>query len=179
MKTAVPLIRTAFLVLFFVLLKTGFLMAWLIMYLLSLLLPLLFGKRLYCMMACPMNTLISWVLKLKQKMNLKNRPAPKWLSGGKMVWISLPLTVAVFIISRKAIGKDLPMMVVWMVIAVGMTLGYHPDVFHDELCPFGVAQGTLAKTSLMNEENRKITRDYKGFTASVLGSAPKNKTGQA
>ena len=175
MKTAAPFIRLAFLALFLVLLRSGFLLVWLILYLLSLLIPLLFGKRLYCVLLCPMNTLMSYILKLKKRMNLKNRPAPEWLAGGKMAWVSLFVTIAVFVISRKALGKDFPMMVVWIIVASVMTLFYHPDVFHDGVCPFGVAQRQFARQSLLDEDARKKALDYQGFTKSVLGGGAENK----
>lgn len=169
MKKAAPFIRLLFLALFVVLLRSGFLLGWLILYLASLLLPLLWGKRLYCVLACPMNTLMSWLAPLKQKLGLKNRPAPRWLAGGKLVWASLALTMAVFIISRRIIGRDFPMMLVWIAVSLGMMLFCHPDVFHDKVCPFGLPQGCLAKRSLLDEEAGKQARDYKGFTQTVLG----------
>lgn len=169
MKKAAPVIRLLFLALFVVLLRKGFLIGWLALYLLSLLLPLLWGRRLYCMLACPMNTLMSWLTPLKQKLGLKNRPAPAWLAGGVMVWASLALTVAMFLVTRRLIGKDFPMMLVWMAVSLGMTLVYHPDVFHDKVCPFGMPQGGLARRALLDEEAGKQARDYQGFTQSVLG----------
>ncbi len=173
MKKAVPFIRLLFLILFFVLLKSRLLLVWLGIYGLSLIFPLLFGKRLYCMLACPMNTLIVWVTRLKQKLGWKNHPVPKWLAGGRLPWISLALTLAVFIITRRVVGKDFPMMVIWMVISVFLTLFHHQDMFHDQVCPFGAPQGCLAKRSLLSEEGREKARNYQGFTASVLGGGPK------
>lgn len=169
MKKAAPFIRLFFLALFLLLLKQGFLIVWLGLYLLSLLFPLLWGKRLYCLLACPMNTLLSFLVKLKKKLGLKNRPAPIWLAGGWFVWASLALTVLVFILSRQVLKKDFPMMLVWTAVALLMSLYWHPDAFHDKVCPFGLPQGCLAKQSLLSPENREKARDYKGFTQSVLG----------
>lgn len=179
MKKAVPWIRLAFLVLFFVLLRNGLLLVWLLTYLASLLLPLLFGRRLYCVLACPMNTLMLWLNQFKNKLGLRNQSAPAWLAGGKLVWASLALTIAVFVISRKLIGRDFPMMLVWIAVSLGMTLVYHPDVFHDQVCPFGKAQGCLAKQSLLSAEGREQARSYKGFTATVLGGGPEGQGKQA
>ena len=175
MKKFAPVLRILFLVLFFFLLRQGLLLAWLLIYLLSLIFPLLFGRRLYCLLACPMNTLMAWLLTLKKKLGLKNRPAPKWLEGGKLPWVSLALTVLMFILSRKVIGKDFPMMLVWITVSLIMTFFYHPDVFHDRVCPFGAPQGCLAKASLLDGEAREKARDYKGFTASVLGGGREGK----
>ena len=172
MKKAAPYIRVLFLVLLFVLLRQQLLLVWLGIYLASLLIPLLFGKRLYCKLACPMNTLMLWVTKLKQKLGWKNRPLPKWLEGGRIAWFSLALTAAVFILTRRVLGKDFPMMIVWMVVSVFLTLFYHQDLFHDQVCPFGKPQGCLAKQSLLSPEEREKARHYQGFTASVLGGGP-------
>lgn len=174
MKRIAPLLRIAFLVLFFLLLRQGLLLVWLGIYVLSLLFPLLWGKRLYCMLACPMNTLMSWIQKLKQRLGIKNRPVPAFLSGNKLVWASLSLTVAVFIISRRALGRDFPMMVVWMLVSTIMTVFYHPDTFHDKVCPFGLPQGCAARQSLLSEEERQKARNYQGFSKSVLGGMQEN-----
>lgn len=176
MKKFAPVIRILFLALFFFLLKRGFLLAWLGMYLLSLLFPLLFGKRLYCMLACPMNTLMVCMAKLKKKLGRKNRPVPSWLEGGKLPWVSLLITVAVFILSRKVIGRDFPMMLVWIAVSLVMTFFWHPDVFHDKVCPFGAPQGCLARRSLLDEEARAKARDYQGFTRTVLGGNSEENT---
>lgn len=169
MKKAMPWIRMLFLLLFFVLLRQGFLLVWLAIYGLSLILPLLWGRRLYCLLACPMNTLMSWLTPLKKKLGLKNRPAPKWLAGGNMVWISLLISIGVFVLSRRVAGKDFPMMLVWMLVSLVLTLFYHPDVFHDQVCPFGLPQGCAAKASLLDEDARAKAQSYQGFSASVLG----------
>lgn len=178
MKKAAPLIRIAFLVLFFILLRNRLLLVWLVLYLVSLIFPLLFGKRLYCVLACPMNTLMVWVVKLKAKLGRGNKPAPNWLGGKKAAYVSLAATIALFFLSRKFLGRDLPVMLFWMLASVLLTWNHHPDVFHDQLCPYGVAQGCLAKKSLLSEEGRREANNYQGFTASVLGGGPgKDKPG--
>lgn len=169
MKKVAPIIRIAFLVLFFVLLKSQKLVLWLGLYLLSLIFPLLFGKRLYCVLACPMNTLMLWVTKLKKKMGRENKPVPAWLKGNKAAWVFLAATIALFILSRRFLGKDMPVMLLWMLVSVVMTWNHHQDVFHDQVCPYGVAQGCAAKQSFLSEEGRREANDYQGFTASVLG----------
>lgn len=174
MKKAAPFIRIAFLVLFFFLLRKGLLLVWLGLYLASLLLPLLWGRRIYCLLACPMNTLMVPLSKLKAKLGRKNRPAPAWLQGGRLVWASLALTVAVFIISRRLIGRDFPMMLVWVAVSILTVHFYHPDVFHDQVCPFGLPQGCAAKVSLLDEKARAQARDYQGFSRSVLGGQSKS-----
>ncbi|NLB39656.1 MAG: 4Fe-4S binding protein [Clostridiales bacterium] len=58
MKKIMPWLRPLFLILFIVLLRSQMLQVWLILYLVSLLFPALFGRRLYCVAACPIHTLM-------------------------------------------------------------------------------------------------------------------------
>ena len=173
MKQAIRILRPLFLVLFFVLLGRQALQVWLILYLASLLFPALFGKRVYCMAACPMNTLMLGVVWIKGKLGRLDKPAPVWLKSGWLAWVSLGLTVALFIISRRFIDRDLPVMLFWMAAAVLFTVFFHPDVFHDLICPYGVLQRLLAKVSFLSEDGKKAARDYKGFNSSVLRGGKK------
>lgn len=173
MKQAIRVLRPLFFVLFFILLRQQALIIWLILYATSLLFPTLFGKRLYCTIACPMNTLMLGVVWLKGKLGRLDKPTPKWLKSGWLAYVSLGLTVALFIISRRLLGRDLPVMLFWIIAAGGITLVYHPDVFHDLVCPYGVLQRLLARVSILSEEGRKLAREYKGFTMSVMRGAKK------
>jgi len=174
LKQKIMLARLAFAALFIVLLTRGALMAWLLLYAVSLVFPLLFGKRVYCMAVCPINTLMLGVVWLKGKLKLKDSPPPKWLTRGTWAWISLGVTVALFILSRRVLERTMPVMLLWLAVAALLTLRYHPDVFHDLLCPYGLPQRLLARVSLKSEEGRRAARNYRGFTASVL-QAGKNK----
>ncbi len=173
MKQAIRVLRPLFFVLFFILLRQQALIVWLILYASSLIFPTLFGKRLYCTAACPINTLMLGVVWLKGKLGRLDKPTPKWLRSGWLAWASLGLTVALFILSRRFIGRDLPVMLFWMAAAVAITLFFHPDVFHDLVCPYGVLQRLLAKVSFLSEDGRKTARDYRGFNVSVLGGGMK------
>jgi len=168
MKQKMMLIRLAFAALFILLMTRGALMAWLVLYAVSLVFPLLFGKRIYCMAVCPINTLMLGVVWLRGKLGLQQSPPPTWLTRGVWAWLSLGVTVALFVISRKVLRRTMPIMLLWLLIAALMTLRYHPDVFHDLLCPYGLPQRLLARVSLKSVEGRRAARDYQGFTASVL-----------
>ncbi len=173
MKKALPLLRPAFLLLFIILLRAQMLQVWLILYLVSLVFPALYGRRIYCMVACPIHPLMLVSVWLKGKLARKDKPAPAWLSSGWASWAALAVTVALFIVSRKALGRDLPAMLFWMAAGFLMTLTFHPDVFHDLLCPYGVMQRILAKLSYLSPEGRAKARNYQGFTKSVLGGGRK------
>ena len=175
MKPVVMALRLAFLALFIYLLRAQALMVWLILYLVSLLVPLLVGKRVYCMAACPINTVMMGVIWLRGKLGIVPKPAPRWARGGTWAWVGLAATVVLFFVSRKAMNKTLPVMLVWLVVAIFVTLRYHPDTFHDGLCPYGALQRELAKVSLLSPENGQKARDYKGFSMSVLGAGGPGK----
>ncbi len=175
MKQAVRILRPLFLVLFFILVRQQALTVWLALYALSLLFPALYGKRLYCMAACPMNTLMLGVVWLKGKLGRLDKPTPKWLKSGWLAWVSLGLTITLFVISRRLLGRDLPVMLFWIIAAAGITLFYHPDVFHDLICPYGVLQRLLAKVSFLSEDGKKAAKEYKGFSMSVQGGGNKKK----
>ena len=104
MKKIVRILRPLFFVLFFVLVSQQALIVWLVLYALSLVFPALFGKRLYCTAVCPMNTLMLGVVWLKGKLGRLDKPTPKWLKSGWLAYVSLGLTVALFIISRRLLG---------------------------------------------------------------------------
>ncbi len=175
MKQAIRFLRPLFFILFFILVRQQALIVWLALYALSLLFPALYGRRLYCMAACPMNTLMLGVIWLKGKLGRLDKPTPEWLKSGWLAWASLALTVALFIISRRLLGRDLPVMLFWIIAAAGITLFYHPDVFHDLICPYGVLQRFLARFSFLSEDGKRAAREYKGFSMSVLGAGRKNK----
>lgn len=168
MQKAVPYLRLLFLVLFIALLVSGKLMLWLVLYGTSLLFPLVFGKRIYCMLMCPINTAVSVVVKAKAKLGKENRPAPQWLTRKWLPWVTLINTVALFFFFRVKMGKPLPVMLLWILVAITMTLFYHQDVFHDGVCPYGALQRLLAKISLKSDANRRISQNYGGFSKSVL-----------
>ena len=168
MKLAMRILRPLFFVLFFILLRQQALQIWLILYLASLFFPALFGKRLYCTAVCPINTLMLGVVWLKGKFGRLDKPTPKWLKSGWLAYVSLGLTVALFIISRRLLGRDLPVMLFWMAAATLLTAFFHPDVFHDLVCPYGVLQRLLAKVSFLSDDGKRAAQEYKGFSMSVM-----------
>jgi len=139
MKYLVTLIRLLFLVVFFILVTNGKMMLWLGIFVASLLAALVFG-RVYCGYICPMNTLMiptEWISK-KLKTQLGN--TPNWLKSGKFPWITLLLSIILMIVSKNILHKDLPFLLIWLGIAVVITLRYKPEVFHNLICPFGGLQ---------------------------------------
>ena len=175
MKRIIQAVRLLFLILLFVLIKRQALLVWLILYAVSLLVPALFGKRVYCMAVCPINTLMLGAVWLKGKLGWTDRPAPRWLRSSWLTWASLALTAGLFILSRKVLGRDLPVMLLWMALGFFLTLAFHPDLFHDLICPYGALQRALSRVSVLSEEGRQKALNYQGFTRSVLAAGNKEK----
>lgn len=42
--------------------------------------------------------------------------------------------------------KNLPVLLIWLLLAVMVTLRHKPYVFHNKICPYGVLQRTFARS---------------------------------
>ena len=139
MKYAATIIRLLFLALFAFLMAQGKMVLWLALFGISLLAALLFG-RIYCGYVCPMNTLMiptNWIAK---KLNIQTQKTPKWLGNGYFGWIALVLSLVAMLLLQRLFQINLPILLIWLAIAVLVTLRYRPAVFHNLICPFGAPQ---------------------------------------
>ncbi|MGI6175172.1 MAG: 4Fe-4S binding protein [Christensenellales bacterium] len=149
MKYAVTIIRILFLALFVFLLANGQMMLWLGLFGISLLAALVFG-RIYCGYVCPMNTLMIPVNWIAKKLNIQTQKTPKWLGNGYFAWIALVVSIAAMLLFKRVLQIDLPILLIWLALAVLITLRYRPAVFHNLICPFGSPQklfGRFARRS--------------------------------
>src|SRR5574344_1926635 len=144
MKYITNIIRILFLALFIFLLANGKVLLWLALFAVSLVAALIFG-RVYCGYACPMNTLMIPIEWLSKKLKIQTAVAPKWLKNGYFTWITLGISVAVMLLSKRLLHIDLPILPFWLVISVLITLRYKPKVFHNLICPFGALQRTFGR----------------------------------
>lgn len=155
MKYFDTLIRILFLALFLFLVTNGKMMLWLGIFGVSLIAAIIFG-RIYCGYICPMNTIMIPTAWISKKLKIQSANTPKWLKNGKLPWITLFLSIVLMIISKKFLHKDLPFLLIWLVIAVIITLRYKPEVFHNLICPFGALQKSFGKfarfSKTVNEE---------------------------
>ena len=156
MKYIANIIRILFLALFLFLLVNGNVMIWLVLFAISLVAALIFG-RVYCGYACPMNTLMIPTEWLSKKLNLQTSATPKWLKNGYFAWISLGISVAIMLLSKRLLHIELPILPFWLVISVLVTLRYKPAVFHNLICPFGTLQKTFGRFSMLSEQVDKST----------------------
>ncbi len=156
MKIIATVIRIMFLALFLFLLVNGKVMLWLALFGVSLVAALIFG-RVYCGYFCPMNTLMLPVEWLSKKLKIQTADVPKWLKNGYFTWITLGVSVAVMLLSKRLLHIDLPILPFWLVVSVLVTLRYKPAVFHNILCPFGALQRTFGRFARLSEKVDKNT----------------------
>lgn len=155
MKYITNIIRILFLALFLFLLANGKVTLWLALFAASLIIALIFG-RVYCGYACPMNTLMIPVEWLSKKLKLQSADAPKWLKNGYFTWITLVISVAAMLLSKRMLHINLPILPFWLVISVLVTLRYKPEVFHNLICPFGALQRTFGRFARLS---KKVDKD--------------------
>lgn len=155
MKYITNIIRILFLALFIFLLANGKVLLWLALFAVSLVAALIFG-RVYCGYACPMNTLMIPIEWLSKKLKLQTADTPKWLKNGYFTWITLGISVAVMLLSKRLLHVDLPILPFWLVMSILITLRYKPAVFHNLICPFGALQRTFGRFARLSE---KVDKD--------------------
>lgn len=151
MKHIVTIIRLLFLVLFVFLLATSKIMLWFGLFAVSLLAALIFG-RIYCGYVCPMNTLMipaEWVSK---KLKIQTQKTPKWLINGYFTWIALVVSIATMLLLKKFAHINIPILPIWLAIAVFITLRYRPVIFHNLICPFGALQKLFGQFTRLSKK---------------------------
>ncbi len=155
MKYITNIIRILFLALFIFLLANGKVLLWLALFAVSLVAALIFG-RVYCGYACPMNTLMIPTEWLSKKLKLQTADTPKWLKNGYFTWITLGISVAVMLLSKRLLHIDLPILPFWLVMSILISLRYKPAVFHNLICPFGALQRSFGRFARLSE---KVDKD--------------------
>ena len=154
MKFIINAIRVLFFVLFIFLLLKGKMMIWLVLFGVSLIAALLFG-RVYCGYVCPMNTLMIPTEWLSKKLKLQTDKSPKWLCSGKFAWFALIGSVAIMLLAQKLLHKNVPILLIWLAVSVLITFRYKPAVFHNLICPFGTLQKVFSRFAKFSEKVNK------------------------
>ena len=111
-------------------------MLWLGLFVLSVLAAIFFG-RIFCGWICPMNTLMIITESIRTKLKFKPRTSPKWLKNGWLAWVLLVVSILMMILSKKIFHFEVPILLYLLILSVLVTLIYKPEVFHNQLCPFG------------------------------------------
>ncbi len=149
MKILTWMIRLLFLGLFAASIATGKMMLWLVLFGLSLVGAILFG-RLYCGYACPMNTVMTPLDHLAKKFGIQKDREPSWLRKGFIPWLAVGISVAAVVLFRQAWQISLPIMLVWLAISVLAVPFYPARVFHNQICPFGALQKLFGRKALIS-----------------------------
>ena len=143
-------IRVLFFALFVILILQGRMMFWLALFVVSLVGASLLG-RVYCGYVCPMNTLMMPTRWLSEKLKLHTDIVPKWLRSGNFAWFALGGSVVVMLFARKMLKIDLPILLIWLVVSVIVTIRYEPAVFHNFICPFGAPLRVFSKYAVLSK----------------------------
>jgi polyferredoxin len=138
------LIRYVFLILFMLIMIKGTPILWLVIFGISLVAALFFG-RIYCGWICPMNTVMIATEKLTMRLNIELKKAPKWMSSGWLAWVLLIGLASTMMLLKKVVGVDFPVLLFLLIISVLLTLRYKPEVFHNKICPFGILQNLTGR----------------------------------
>lgn len=155
MKYIINIIRILFFALFIYLMINGKAALWLVLFLVSLVLAVFFG-RLYCGYVCLMNTLMIPTEWISKKLKLQTSDTPLILKSGYFPWISLAVSILMIVISRSILKIDFPLLPIWLILSVLITLRYRPEVFHNLICPFGALQNLFGRFSSFSE---KVDKD--------------------
>lgn len=150
MKYLTALIRILFLGLFIFLVTQGKMMFWLGLFGLSLIVSMFFG-RVYCGYACPMNTLMVSTDWLAKKLKIQTDRRPKWLSSGWFGWFTLGGSLAFTIFTQRVLKQNIPILLIWLGVAVLVTLRFRPTIFHKLICPFGPLLKIFGRTAWFSE----------------------------
>lgn len=139
MNPKVMAVHLFFLVLFFVLVILAKQPLWLALFVVTLGLATRIG-RIYCGHVCPMNTLMTPLDKAMKQKKAPRLDAPRWLSNRSIRWVFVALSAALAIVTTLTKGRTFPVMLIWIAVALLVTLRYKPEVFHNHICPFGTLQ---------------------------------------
>jgi len=123
---------------------------WLGIFGVSLLLALLFG-RVFCGWICPMNTIMIPTEWLSKKLNLQAKDAPRWLKSGVLPWVMLIVLILAMMVLKKLVGIEIPILLYVLLLSIVVTLRYKPEVFHNNICPFGLLQSFTGRFALLTE----------------------------
>lgn len=151
MKWIATIVRILFLGLFLYLILTGNMFLWLALFGASLIVAIFFG-RVYCGYACPMNTVMIPFEWISKKLKLQTSSTPNWLIRGMLPWVALGLSIIVMIMSKRALHINLPILFIWLVVSLLVTLRYKPEVFHNYICPFGALQKVFGRALLFSKK---------------------------
>ncbi|MFA5570146.1 MAG: 4Fe-4S binding protein [Sphaerochaetaceae bacterium] len=144
-KTIQRSVQFLTLALFILLLITGRVQAWMVIFLGSALLSLFFS-RFYCGWLCPINTLITPIRWIKKKKKVKRSKMPSWITSGvpRIIVLLLFLGTMGFVFTTD---KKLPVLPVLLILGVVISTFFDEALWHRYLCPYGTILSLPARFS--------------------------------
>ncbi len=150
-KVYINLARIIFLGIFVLIVIKGAMVMWLGIFGVTLLLALLLG-RVFCGWICPMNTVMIPTEWLSKKLHLQAKETPNWLKSKSIPWIMLIVMILAMTISKRIFGIEIPILLYLLILSVIITLRYKPEVFHNNICPFGLLLSFTGRFALFTEQ---------------------------
>lgn len=149
-KNVISLIRLLFLGLFLFIVIKGRMQLWLIVFGISLIAALFFG-RVFCGYICPMNTIMRPVNWLSRKLKWQTNTKPRVLRSGWLAIALLAVSLPLMFAAKRILQRDIPVLIIFVILSAVVTLRYKPEVFHNLICPFGVLQKLTGRFALYGE----------------------------
>ncbi len=149
-RSLITIVRLLFLGLFLFVIVNGKMQLWLIIFAISLIAALLFG-RIFCGYICPMNTIMRPVNWLSRKLKWQTNKKPRVLGSGWLAIALLAISIPLMLAAKRILQRDIPVLVIFLILSAIVTLRYKPEVFHNLICPFGVLQKITGRFALYGE----------------------------
>lgn len=146
--------ETAFAAVFAVVLFSGKMQIWLLLFAAGVLCSVFFG-RLFCSWACPMGTLFRPIGWLYAKWRVTRLKTPRFFTMPAVRYALLAGFLAAMLVTQR-LGLGLPLLAVLTGISVLVTLLCEEAFWHNAVCPFGTI---LSLTSRASRKNVRIDEE--------------------
>ena len=161
-------IQFIFLALFGLLIWKGNLGIWLGILAVSVVMSLFFG-RFYCGYICPMSPVMTWAEKLSRKFGLQRKDLPNFLKKDFLPWLVLVVMVGSMLVGKRALGIDVPVLLIMAGASAIVTLFYKQELFHRYLCPYS---GFLRLAGGRTDRSKKVDPQFCNGCRSCLAVCP-------
>ena len=85
------------------------------------------------------------------ELNRQTSKTPSWLKYGYFTWITLFISIAIMIVSKRFFQVNIPILPFWVIISVFITIRYKPHVFHNLICPFSSLQKLFGRFAIFSK----------------------------
>ncbi len=150
MRQIQNIIRLFFLLLFILLSFLVKPILWFMLFAVSLLLALFFG-RIYCGYVCPMNTVMAYSEGLAAKHRHKDKQLPKIFNSPLLPYFFILLTLILILVFKRLLMLNFPVMLIWIIASIIFVFIYEPKHFHNSICPFGALQKLFGRFALYSK----------------------------